>query len=131
MMIGSVAAFDARRGHMPLRRKSREDVIKPSEHVRGARILVPETRGPGTNPPVRFFTRAALDGEEIGGWLVFMSLTFSWLADTGGYFFGRFLGKAKLYEAVSPKKTRAESRWRRSSRGCRPRSWTSCGSGGL
>jgi phosphatidate cytidylyltransferase len=47
------------------------------------------------------------DGEELGGWLVFMSLTFSWLADTGGYFFGRFLGKSKLYEAVSPKKTRA------------------------
>jgi phosphatidate cytidylyltransferase len=36
-----------------------------------------------------------------------MCLTFSWLADTGGYFFGRFLGKTKLYEAVSPKKTRA------------------------
>jgi phosphatidate cytidylyltransferase len=47
------------------------------------------------------------DGEELGGWLVFMSLTFSWLADTGAYFFGRFLGKTKLYEAVSPKKTRA------------------------
>ncbi len=46
-------------------------------------------------------------GGEIGGWLVFMSFTFSWLADTGGYFFGRFLGKTKLYEAVSPKKTRA------------------------
>jgi phosphatidate cytidylyltransferase len=36
-----------------------------------------------------------------------MCLTFAWLADTGGYFFGRFLGKRKLYEAVSPKKTRA------------------------
>jgi phosphatidate cytidylyltransferase len=47
------------------------------------------------------------DGAEDGGKLVFMSLTFSWLADTGGYFFGRFLGKTKLYEAVSPKKTRA------------------------
>ncbi|HYQ17924.1 MAG TPA: phosphatidate cytidylyltransferase [Polyangiaceae bacterium] len=47
------------------------------------------------------------DGHEHGGQLVFMSLTFSWLADTGGYFFGRFLGKTKLYEAVSPKKTRA------------------------
>jgi phosphatidate cytidylyltransferase len=47
------------------------------------------------------------DGGEDGGKLVFMSLTFSWLADTGGYFFGRFLGKTKLYEAVSPKKTRA------------------------
>lgn len=47
------------------------------------------------------------DGADDGGKLVFMSLTFSWLADTGGYFFGRFLGKTKLYEAVSPKKTRA------------------------
>jgi phosphatidate cytidylyltransferase len=47
------------------------------------------------------------DGGDAGGKLVFMSLTFSWLADTGGYFFGRFLGKTKLYEAVSPKKTRA------------------------
>jgi len=28
-----------------------------------------------------------------------------WVADPGGYFAGRFLGKAKLYEAVSPKKT--------------------------
>ena len=36
-----------------------------------------------------------------------MCLMFAWLADTGGYFFGRFLGKRKLYEAVSPKKTRA------------------------
>jgi len=30
---------------------------------------------------------------------------FSWMSDTGGYFAGRFLGKHKLYEAVSPKKT--------------------------
>jgi phosphatidate cytidylyltransferase len=47
------------------------------------------------------------DADYVGAKLVFMSLTFSWLADTGGYFFGRFLGKTKLYEAVSPKKTRA------------------------
>ena len=47
------------------------------------------------------------DGGADGGKLVFMSFTFSWLADTGAYFFGRFLGKTKLYEAVSPKKTRA------------------------
>lgn len=32
-------------------------------------------------------------------------LLIAWVADTGGYFAGRFLGKTKLYEAVSPKKT--------------------------
>ncbi len=47
------------------------------------------------------------DGGDDGAKLVIMTLTFAWLADTGGYFFGRFLGKTKLYEAVSPKKTRA------------------------
>jgi phosphatidate cytidylyltransferase len=38
---------------------------------------------------------------------VLLALMFAWLADTGGYFFGRFLGKTPLYPAVSPKKTRA------------------------
>ncbi len=45
-------------------------------------------------------------GGSGAGW-VLLTLLFAWLADTGGYFFGRFLGKTKLYEAVSPKKTRA------------------------
>lgn len=36
---------------------------------------------------------------------VVLPLMFAWFADTGGYFAGRFLGKHKLYEAVSPKKT--------------------------
>ncbi|MDQ3365626.1 MAG: phosphatidate cytidylyltransferase [Myxococcota bacterium] len=40
-----------------------------------------------------------------GGHFVVLVLLIAWLADTGGYFAGRFLGKAKLYEAVSPKKT--------------------------
>jgi phosphatidate cytidylyltransferase len=39
-----------------------------------------------------------------GGW-VMLTLTICWFADTGAYFAGRFLGKHKLYEAVSPKKT--------------------------
>lgn len=38
---------------------------------------------------------------------VILSLMLAWFGDTGGYFAGRFLGKSKLYEAVSPKKTRA------------------------
>jgi phosphatidate cytidylyltransferase len=41
-----------------------------------------------------------------GAGYVLLTLMFGWFADTGGYFFGRYLGKAKLYEAVSPKKTR-------------------------
>ena len=47
------------------------------------------------------------DQGDVGPHYVLMTLTFAWLGDTGGYFFGRFLGKTKLYEAVSPKKTRA------------------------
>ncbi|HEX5099859.1 MAG TPA: phosphatidate cytidylyltransferase [Polyangiaceae bacterium] len=48
--------------------------------------------------------RAASD--DGAGW-VLLVLMLGWFGDTGGYFFGRFLGKTKLYEAVSPKKTRA------------------------
>lgn len=36
---------------------------------------------------------------------VMLVFFFSWMSDTGGYFAGRFLGKHKLYEAVSPNKT--------------------------
>jgi phosphatidate cytidylyltransferase len=43
-------------------------------------------------------------GDEGPGYVV-MVLMFAWFGDTGGYFAGRFLGKHKLYEAVSPKKT--------------------------
>lgn len=41
----------------------------------------------------------------VGGDFVLIVLLIAWIADTGGYFAGRFLGKTKLYEAVSPKKT--------------------------
>jgi phosphatidate cytidylyltransferase len=40
-----------------------------------------------------------------GAGYVLLAITFAWFADTGGYFAGRFLGRRKLYEAVSPKKT--------------------------
>ncbi len=41
----------------------------------------------------------------VGSGLVLLALGLAWFADTGAYFAGRFLGKHKLYEAVSPKKT--------------------------
>jgi len=37
---------------------------------------------------------------------VLLTLMLGWWGDTGGYFAGRYFGKTKLYEAVSPKKTR-------------------------
>jgi phosphatidate cytidylyltransferase len=40
-----------------------------------------------------------------GGDAVLVVLIVAWVADTGAYFAGRFLGKARLYEPVSPKKT--------------------------
>jgi phosphatidate cytidylyltransferase len=45
------------------------------------------------------------DAGSDGPSFVVLSLMLSWLSDTGAYFAGRFLGKHKLYEAVSPKKT--------------------------
>jgi len=40
-----------------------------------------------------------------GSGLVLLALGLAWFADTGAYFAGRFFGRRKLYEAVSPKKT--------------------------
>ena len=45
------------------------------------------------------------DEGDLGPRWVLLTLMFSWLADTGGYFVGRFFGKTKLHERVSPKKT--------------------------
>jgi phosphatidate cytidylyltransferase len=45
------------------------------------------------------------DGGSDGPSFVLLSLMLAWMSDTGGYFAGRFLGRHKLYEAVSPKKT--------------------------
>lgn len=44
-------------------------------------------------------------GGSAGAGYVVLALMLAWFSDTGGYFAGRFLGKHKLYEAVSPKKT--------------------------
>jgi phosphatidate cytidylyltransferase len=45
------------------------------------------------------------DAGDDGPAFVVLALVLSWFSDTGAYFAGRFLGKHKLYEAVSPKKT--------------------------
>ncbi len=44
-------------------------------------------------------------GPHAGAGFVVLALSLAWASDTGAYFAGRFLGKHKLYEAVSPKKT--------------------------
>lgn len=50
----------------------------------------------------------ALLKRDFGPWgadLVIFVLVVVWVGDTGAYFAGRYLGKSKLYPAVSPKKT--------------------------
>ena len=47
--------------------------------------------------------RSTLGGAGPG--FVVLALGSAWFADTGAYFAGRFAGRHKLYEAVSPKKT--------------------------
>lgn len=52
-----------------------------------------------------YLAKLKLIDPHHGGDTVLVVLLVAWVADTGAYFAGRFLGKAKLYEAVSPKKT--------------------------
>ena len=54
---------------------------------------------------VTYLAKLKVIDPHQGGDTVLLVLVVAWLADTGGYFAGRFLGNAKLYEAVSPKKT--------------------------
>jgi phosphatidate cytidylyltransferase len=44
-------------------------------------------------------------GGRAGSGAVLLALGLGWFTDTTAYFAGRFLGRRKLYEAVSPKKT--------------------------
>ncbi|MBI2373579.1 MAG: phosphatidate cytidylyltransferase [Deltaproteobacteria bacterium] len=48
---------------------------------------------------------ALLRGLEGGATWLYLAFAIAFGSDTGGYFAGRFLGKRKLYEKVSPKKT--------------------------
>ena len=52
-----------------------------------------------------YLAKLKLIDPHQGGDTVVLVLLVAWIADTGAYFAGRFLGKKKLYEAVSPKKT--------------------------
>lgn len=52
-----------------------------------------------------FLAMLKRDGGAHGGDLVVFVLAIAWVGDTGAYFAGRFLGKTKLYPAVSPGKT--------------------------
>lgn len=42
---------------------------------------------------------------HVGAGAALLALGLAWFPDTGAYFAGRFLGRHKLYEAVSPNKT--------------------------
>lgn len=55
--------------------------------------------------PLGWLSIMRRDDPKWGASYIVMTLMFAWFSDTGGYFAGRFLGKHKLYEAVSPKKT--------------------------
>jgi len=47
----------------------------------------------------------AIRNLDEGGWWVVAALVITWGNDTAAYFFGRFLGKHKLYPEVSPGKS--------------------------
>lgn len=46
------------------------------------------------------------DLDDVGPRYALLTLMIAWLADSGGFFVGRYFGKTKLYAKVSPKKTR-------------------------
>jgi phosphatidate cytidylyltransferase len=57
----------------------------------------------GLTFPLIFLLRDRDHGH--GGWVVLLVMAITFGSDTGAYFAGRFLGRHKLYEKISPKKT--------------------------
>ncbi len=55
--------------------------------------------------PLTLLAIVQRDLGPAGPGFVVLTIMFAWFGDTGGYFAGRFFGKRRLYEAVSPKKT--------------------------
>ena len=100
------------------------DARAPRRHAdRGAARDARWRFGPlyvGGRPRARSRSCAATRGADGPGFVV-LALMFAWFGDTGAYFAGRFLGKHKLYEAVSPEedgrgRDRRPRRQRRSAR---------------
>jgi phosphatidate cytidylyltransferase len=56
----------------------------------------------GLTFPLIFLLRGQ---DQDGGYKILMVMAITFGADTGAYFAGRFLGRHKLYEKISPKKT--------------------------
>jgi phosphatidate cytidylyltransferase len=56
--------------------------------------------------PMGLIVSASFDSEgNYQPWYILFFFFFMWASDTGAYFAGRFFGKRKLFERLSPKKT--------------------------
>ncbi len=55
--------------------------------------------------PLLLSTLVPIRAREDGLWMMLFLLAATWLGDTGAYFAGRFFGRTKLFERISPKKT--------------------------
>ena len=56
--------------------------------------------------PLGLIISASFDSEgNYQPWYILFFFFFMWASDTGAYFAGRFFGKRKLFERLSPKKT--------------------------
>jgi phosphatidate cytidylyltransferase len=68
--------------------------------------LMASAAGPCYLSLLAFLSLVRKQPGNVGPGYVLMTLMFAWMADSGAYFAGRAFGRTKLYEAVSPKKTR-------------------------
>lgn len=79
-------------------------MFRVPQTAQGALVSVRLVAGLLYLPVLLSFLPALRRLDDGVAWL-FLALAATWLADTGAYFAGRFLGRRKLFERVSPKKT--------------------------
>lgn len=79
-------------------------MFRVPDTAQGALVSVRLVAGLVYLPVLLSFLPALRRLDDGIAWL-FVALAATWLADTGAYFAGRFLGRRKLFERVSPKKT--------------------------